>query len=252
MKTETYKKFKRAFDIAASSAGLIIAAPILIAASVAIKLESKGPLVYRSNRVGQDYKIFGLLKFRSMFTNADKQTDLMKQLNQYENSSTVATDLEECPLCKILQRNCSPMLVGDTETICENLHIMRKDNDRAAAFFKITNDPRVTKVGKFLRKTSIDELPQLINILRGDMSLIGNRPLPLYEAEKLTTDHAIERFNAPSGLTGLWQVTKRGKGEVSEQERIELDKTYAHEFSLKTDFKILMKTFPALWQEENV
>ena len=115
MKTETYKKYKRAFDIAASSAGLIIAAPILIAASVAIKLESKGPLVYRSNRVGQDYKIFGLLKFRSMFTNADKQTDLMKQLNQYENSSSVSTDVEECPLCKILHSGHSSKSVATVE-----------------------------------------------------------------------------------------------------------------------------------------
>ncbi len=252
MKTETYKIVKRVFDITASLAGLIITSPVIIVASIAIKLESKGPLVYRSNRVGQNYKIFGLLKFRSMYTDADKQSDLMKQLNQYEKGSGVSSDLEECPLCKILQRNCSPMLVSDKESICENLHLMRKDNNKAAAFFKITNDPRVTAVGKFLRKTSIDELPQLINILKGDMSLIGNRPLPLYEAEKLTTDHAIERFNAPSGLTGLWQVTKRGKGEVSEQERIDMDKTYAREFSFKTDFRILLKTFPALLQEENV
>mgnify|MGYP000979639896 FL=1 len=74
----------------------------------------------------------------------------------------------------------------------------------------------------------------------------------MYEAEKLTTDFAIERFNAPSGLTGLWQVSKRGKGDMSETERIELDKTYAREWSLKSDFKIILKTFPALLQEENV
>lgn len=123
---------------------------------------------------------------------------------------------------------------------------------KEAAFMKIANDPAGNSTGKAFTQTRIDELPQLINILKGDMSLIGNRPLPLYEAEKLTTDDAISRFNAPSGLTGLWQITKRGKGEVSEQERIELDKTYAKEFSFGNQFKIFMKTFPALLQEENL
>lgn len=253
MNNMVYKKLKRSFDIVASSTGLLLISPILILAAVAIKIESRGPLVYRSKRVGENYNIFGLLKFRTMYTNADKQVDLMKQLNQYAaGNNNASNSLLECPICKSLNQQCSQLLVSDEETICENLYMMRKSNNLSAAFFKISNDPRVTKVGKFLRKTSIDELPQLINILKGEMSLIGNRPLPLYEAEKLTTDHAIERFNAPSGLTGLWQVTKRGKGEVSEQERIELDKTYAREWSLKTDIRILMKTFPALFQEENV
>ena len=129
---------------------------------------------------------------------------------------------------------------------------MRKDSEKSAAFIKIVNDPRTTRVGRFIRKTSLDELPQLFNILKGDMSLIGNRPLPLYEAEKLTSDNSIERFNAPSGLTGLWQVTKRGKAMVSETERIELDKQYAADWSLTTDLKIFLRTFPALMQNENV
>jgi lipopolysaccharide/colanic/teichoic acid biosynthesis glycosyltransferase len=252
MKQEQYKKLKRAFDVAASVAGLTIASPVLLIASVAVKLESRGPIVYSSPRVGEGYKVFGLLKFRTMYTNADKQTDLMKTLNQYQSEGINVNELEECPFCKILQRKCSTELISDIETICENLFLLRKDKSKNATFFKIKNDPRVTRIGKFLRKTSIDELPQLFNILKGDMSLIGNRPLPLYEAEQLTSDHAIDRFNAPSGLTGLWQVTKRGKESVSETARIELDKTYAKEWSLKTDLKILLKTFPALLQEENV
>lgn len=253
MNNKTYKKLKRLFDVFAAGFGLLLVSPVLILAAIAIKIESRGPLVYRSKRVGENYNIFGLLKFRTMYSNADKQVDLMKQLNQYgSGQSNGSNNLSDCPLCKALNQQCSQLLVSDDQIMCENLFMMRKNNNQSAAFFKISNDPRVTKVGKFLRKTSIDELPQLINILKGEMSLIGNRPLPLYEAEKLTTDHAIERFNAPSGLTGLWQVTKRGKGEVSEQERIELDKTYAREWSLKTDIKILMKTFPALLQEENV
>lgn len=247
-----YKKFKRAFDIVASATGIIISSPVLILASVAIRLESKGPVIYRSRRVGENYKLFNIYKFRTMYLDSDKQTDLMKALNQYQSQQPTEEDLKSCPFCKMLERPCSTLLVSDEETICENLHMMRMDKGKKASFFKIVNDPRVTRVGAFLRKTSIDELPQLFNVLVGDMSLIGNRPLPMYEAEKLTTDHAIERFNAPSGLTGLWQVTKRGKGDMSEYERIELDKTYARKVSMKTDLKILLKTFPALLQDENV
>jgi lipopolysaccharide/colanic/teichoic acid biosynthesis glycosyltransferase len=119
-------------------------------------------------------------------------------------------------------------------------------------FFKIKNDPRVTKFGHFIRNTSLDELPQLINVLLGDMSLVGNRPLPLYEAEKLTKDQIAWRFLAPAGITGLWQVTKRGKDNMSPEERIALDMEYAMKNSFWLDLKILFSTFPALLQKERV
>ena len=106
--------------------------------------------------------------------------------------------------------------------------------------------------GHFLRKSSIDELPQLFNILKGDMSFVGNRPLPIYEAEQLTTDDWSQRFNAPAGLTGLWQVTKRGKSDMSEDERKQLDNTYAKNHSFWGDISLILKTFPALAQKENV
>jgi lipopolysaccharide/colanic/teichoic acid biosynthesis glycosyltransferase len=121
-----------------------------------------------------------------------------------------------------------------------------------SAFFKIKNDPRITRFGSFLRTTSIDELPQLINVLKGDMSLVGNRPLPLYEAEKLTRDGIAYRFLAPAGITGLWQITKRGKEEMSEEERIRLDMIYARKYSFLYDLKILVGTLPALLQKEKV
>lgn len=121
-----------------------------------------------------------------------------------------------------------------------------------ASFVKISNDPRVTRIGGILRKTSIDELPQFINVLKGDMSIIGNRPLPLYEAEILTDDNSARRFLAPAGITGLWQVTKRGKKEMSEVERKELDVNYAANWDVWVDFKILLKTIPALLQKEAV
>jgi len=116
-------------------------------------------------------------------------------------------------------------------------------------FFKIKNDPRVTRLGQFLRDTSLDELPQLINVLKGDMSLVGNRPLPLYEAEKLTKDQIAWRFLAPAGITGLWQITKRGKENMSEEERIQLDMEYAMKNSFFYDMKILINTFPAVLQK---
>lgn len=121
-----------------------------------------------------------------------------------------------------------------------------------AKFFKISNDPRITKVGRFLRNTSLDELPQLFNVLKGDMSLVGNRPLPLYEAATLTTNESVERFMAPAGITGLWQIKKRGRAEMSIDERIELDISYARKASLLYDFWIMAKTPKALFQKSDV
>jgi lipopolysaccharide/colanic/teichoic acid biosynthesis glycosyltransferase len=126
------------------------------------------------------------------------------------------------------------------------------ENSANGVFFKIKNDPRVTRIGTILRNTSLDEIPQLINVLKGDMSLVGNRPLPLYEAEKLTKDQIAWRFLAPAGITGLWQVTKRGKEDMSPEERIALDMEYAMKNSFWLDIKILFSTFPALLQKEKV
>lgn len=126
------------------------------------------------------------------------------------------------------------------------------DKDEPSVFFKLKNDPRITLLGGFLRRTSLDELPQLINVIKGDMSLVGNRPLPLYEAERLTQDQIAWRFLAPAGITGLWQVTKRGKDKMSEEERIDLDIQYAMNSSFLFDLKILLSTFPAMFQKEKV
>ena len=126
------------------------------------------------------------------------------------------------------------------------------ENSTDGVFFKIKDDPRITKFGQFLRNTSLDEIPQLFNVFMGDMSLVGNRPLPLYEAEKLTKDQIAWRFLAPAGITGLWQITKRGKDNMSPDERIALDMEYAMKNSFWLDMKILLSTFPALLQKEKV
>lgn len=145
------------------------------------------------------------------------------------------------------------MVVNADKKIEMLAHLNQYSNaSNGAQFFKIANDPRITKVGRFLRNTSLDELPQLFNVLKGDMSLVGNRPLPLYEAATLTTNDFAERFMAPAGITGLWQIKKRGQAEMSIDERISLDIAYARKSTLLYDFWIMASTPKALLQKSNV
>ncbi|TCC97290.1 sugar transferase [Pedobacter hiemivivus] len=205
---------KRVFDVIASGCALFFLSPLFVLVAILIRLESKGDVIYKSKRVGAGYRIFDFYKFRSMRCDADQMIASIAGLNQYSNESN-------------------------------------KKNGKAA-FVKFKDDPRITKLGSFLRRTSIDELPQLINVFIGDMSLVGNRPLPLYEAEQLTTNEWSTRFLGPAGLTGLWQISKRGKKDMSETERKELDNYYAANYSIWLDLKIIMKTIPALIQKESV
>lgn len=144
------------------------------------------------------------------------------------------------------------MRVGADAELNKLTHLNQYGANGKDIFFKIKNDPRITRVGSFLRNTSLDELPQLVNVLLGDMSLVGNRPLPLYEAAQLTKDQVAWRFLAPAGITGLWQISKRGKDNMSPEERIELDMEYARSNSFALDMKILFLTVPALLQKEKV
>ncbi|MFN8345319.1 MAG: sugar transferase [Spirosomataceae bacterium] len=243
---------KRMLDVILSGTALFLISPLLFLVGLLIKLDSKGPIIYKSKRVGANYRVFNLFKFRTMRTDAEQLLNKMSDLNLYNQSvSTPESDTDYCNSCQ-LKDSCQSRLFKEGNMICEKQYLQRLENE--AAFKKFQNDPRITRLGTFLRNSSIDELPQLWNIFIGDMSLVGNRPLPLYEAEKLTTDEAIGRFDAPAGLTGLWQVTKRGKGkkDMSAAERIQLDIQYAQELSPKMDLKIIAKTFPALLQSENV
>lgn len=267
VKTKTYEYkipfLKRSFDIIVSATALLLLSPILVLVAIAIRLESKGQIVYKSKRVGTGYRIFDFLKFRSMYTGADAKLAELKHLNQYaeNNKKDKEEDVEEeglntnCPDCAKLPEgeHCSPVLYIEGKKICENWYIKQKKEQTDSAFIKISNDPRITKVGNFIRNTSIDELPQLINVLKGDMSIVGNRPLPLYEAELLTSDDWSLRFMGPAGITGLWQVELRGKkGVMSEEERKTLDNQYAKNYSFWGDIKLILRTIPALLQKDNV
>ncbi|MDZ7740874.1 MAG: sugar transferase [Bacteroidota bacterium] len=250
---------KRLFDILVSFFALLILSPLLILVAIAIKLESKGAVYYTSRRVGTGYKIFHFYKFRSMYTGADAKLKELEHLNKYAKEKLENNDdqefMEECPRCKELPEDefCSPTLYSGGEKVCEYWYNEQKRRKGASTFLKIKDDPRITRVGKIIRNTSIDELPQLINVLKGDMSVVGNRPLPLYEAELLTSDDWSQRFMGPAGITGLWQVELRGKkGEMSEEERKSLDNEYAKNYSFWGDIKLILRTIPALFQKENV
>ena len=255
----TYKLpvIKRIFDITFSGLALLLLSPVFFTIAILIRIESKGPIFYYSLRVGSGYKIFKFYKFRSMFTGADARLKDLSHLNQYNDAKKIAlasdnTVKDLCDYCCQSGTQCLNPLYADNKIICETLYRAQKGADTKSAFIKIKNDPRVTKVGNFIRNTSIDELPQLWNVFIGDMSIVGNRPLPLYEAEKITIDKYSPRFGAPAGITGLWQVEKRGKGDMSEEERLRLDNCYAQTHSFGNDIKLILKTIPALFQSENV
>lgn len=266
--------WKRAFDIVFSGLAILFLSPIFLLTAIAIRLESKGPIIFKSKRVGTNYTIFDFLKFRSMYVDAEKRLkEISKEHNQYAESEEDEDDDEDeksvitSPLGDQAEQQMFDkglesgmmisdeeiMLVGDDFVVAESEFTKQKEAENNNAFVKIENDPRITKVGKFIRKYSIDELPQLFNILKGDMSIVGNRPLPLYEAEKLTADTSIDRFMAPAGLTGLWQVEERGKGgNMSAEERKQLDIIYGQTYNFALDMKIIFRTLTAFIQKENV
>jgi lipopolysaccharide/colanic/teichoic acid biosynthesis glycosyltransferase len=205
---------KRVFDLVISALGIILVFPILLITAILIRIDTKGPILYKSKRVGTGYNIFDFYKFRSMRINADRQLENLSELNLYK------TDLNE----------------GNPAN--------------KSVFVKIIDDPRITRFGNFIRRTSIDELPQLFNVIKGDMSLVGNRPLPLYEAEMLTSNEWSLRFMGPAGVTGLWQVKSRGKRDISERERKKFDNFYALKYSFWFDVEILLKTLPVILHKE--
>lgn len=248
--------WKRFIDIIISLTVLLLISPILFVVALLIKLDSKGPIIYRSKRAGANFHVFDMYKFRTMKVAADQMINQMADHNIYAQTPAQPEpnghQIKLCSTCHEQGVSCQRLLFDHNKPICEIVYL--QESGKSAKFMKFRNDPRITRLGTFLRNSSIDELPQMINILVGDMSLVGNRPLPLYEAEKLTSDEFARRFSGPAGLTGLWQVKKRAKGQgpMSDRERTLLDIEYANSFSFKTDVQIMWQTFFSLWQKENV
>ena len=202
----SYQRIKRITDIVFT---LLIMVPLCILTAIValiIRLDSKGPIFFRQKRVGQNGREFELLKFRSMYHNSD-DTLHRKAIQQFMNGDTLSH---------------------------------KEDSSKR---YKLTNDSRVTRVGSFLRKTSIDELPQFFNVLRGHMTLVGPRPALQYEVE-LYSNHDRLRLSGKPGLTGPWQVY--GRSKVSFPEMVQMDIDYLHQQSLRQDLKLIVLTVPVM------
>jgi len=188
------ERLKRAMDIAGSGIGLLALAPLLGILAVAVKLDSRGPVLFRQSRIGRRGEQFWMLKFRSMIDGADQIKDSLRELNEAQGG-----------------------------------------------LFKITEDPRVTRVGHFLRRTSLDELPQLLNVLKGDMSLVGPRPL-VRDEDVLIEGWRRRRLVVKPGMTGQWQIF--GSSRIPMSEMVKIDYAYGANWSLWLDLKILLRTIP--------
>jgi lipopolysaccharide/colanic/teichoic acid biosynthesis glycosyltransferase len=198
---------KRVLDIALASLLLAVAAPLLAVLWCLVRSTSAGPALFRQERLGRDMRSFTMLKFRSMYTDSDDRAH---------------------------RAYVTGMLAAGHEAPA-----------RGDALFKLVGDPRVTPLGAWLRRTSLDELPQLINVLRGDMSLVGPRPMLAWEARLLTEPYQ-QRFAVKPGITGLWQVS--GRSRLPMRRALELDVEYARRRSVVLDLVILARTVPALFR----
>jgi lipopolysaccharide/colanic/teichoic acid biosynthesis glycosyltransferase len=203
----SFRVMKRIMDIIGSLSALLFLAPIFLIISVAVKLTSRGPVLFRQHRVGQHGEPFVFLKFRSMYVNNDprEHQDYVKKL-----------------------------IAGTAEKQPSN------GNGNGNGVYKLTNDPRVTRVGALLRRTSLDELPQFFNVLQGKMSLVGPRPPLPYEVEAYDFWHRRRLLEAKPGITGLWQVN--GRSRVKFDDMVRLDLQYARTWSPWMDLKILLRT----------
>lgn len=236
---------KRLLDILLSLTALAALSPLLIAVSAIIVIESPGAPIYKSVRIGKNWKKFTFYKFRSMKKWSDKELDALKSRNAYLCvKEELETDLYPAELKDV-------MLYSDNYKVNEFDYLTEVSKDKNCSFIKVDKDPRITHFGRFIRKTSIDELPQLFNILLGQMSFVGNRPLSIAESELLTTDKYAERFACAAGLTGLWQIQKN-KDSMSPDLRRDLDVEYARNESVAYDTKLFFLTIKKLFERDNV
>ncbi|GIU81641.1 MAG: sugar transferase [Acidobacteria bacterium] len=207
--SETERFIKRSFDILVSSLAILITSPIWLVVAILIKLDSRGPVFFKQERVGMDGRIFLCYKFRTMKADADES--LHKEIYKKNIAGLI-----------------SEANAGDHEK---------------PVFGKVKNDPRVTRVGKYLRRFSIDELPQFLNVLKGEMSIVGPRPPIPYEVEEYEPWHR-KRLEVKPGITGLWQVS--GRNRLPFEEMVKIDLYYIENWSLWLDLKIILLTIPAI------
>jgi exopolysaccharide biosynthesis polyprenyl glycosylphosphotransferase len=207
------RMFKRIADIVGAAGLLVLASPLMIATAIAVAATSRGPVIFRQARLGQRGVPFVFYKFRSMHTDADDQ-------------------IHRDYVGKLIDGRLDEVNQGGAED----------------PHYKIKADPRVTRVGRFIRKSSIDELPQLFNVLKGDMSLVGPRPPVPYEVQKYQPWHLSRVLDIKPGITGLWQV--EGRSKVSFDEMVRLDLRYQREWSPWLDVKILIKTVAVVLRGE--
>ncbi len=222
---------KRSFDIVISLIFLLIVSPILLICAIAIKLGTKGTIFYRVKRVGSGFKVFDLYKLRTMYTSSDKRLKELAHINEYQKDIVE----NEPTLVNSVWRN----LTSDTNNP-NNI-----------------GDSRITKIGYILRRLNLDELPQLFNVIKGDISMVGNRPLPIYEAEQLTIQDWTDRFHSPAGITGIWKVVSRRKlRSMTHEERNRLQNKYSlvlrHRNSFWNDLWIIVQTFPVMFKKIKV
>ena len=196
---------KRAIDLVLAGLGLLLFGPALIAIAVAIRLTSQGPALFQQVRVGHRQSAFVMLKFRTMYQNNDD--------------------------------------AGHRAYMTAMLADAKAGADGLQRIYKLTDDPRVTPLGRLLRKTSLDELPQLVNVVRGEMSLVGPRPVLPWEAELFETRHRL-RFAVRPGITGLWQVS--GRNALTMQQALDLDVEYVRQRTLALDLMTLARTIPTV------
>jgi len=201
---------KRAVDVLGALVGLILFSPIMLATAITIKMTSPGPIIFKQTRFGKKGVHFQFYKFRSMYWNTDDQ---------------------------IHREYVTNLIRGNLEKI--------NQGDKEAPLFKIVSDSRVTRIGRIIRRTSIDELPQFLNVLKGEMSLVGPRPPLDYEVQKYEPWHLRRVLEVKPGITGLWQVG--GRSTTSFDEMVRLDLRYAKNWSLWLDLKIIFKTAKAVF-----
>ena len=235
--------WKRTFDIFFSGMAILCLSPLLIFTALAIRIESKGPIIYKSKRVGSNYQIFDFLKFRSMYTDADKHLKDFNALNQYQQEDEdIWGEEPEAEVNEEIDEE-EILLISDDFVISEEDYINKKSKEKSNAFVKLENDPRITKIGRIIRKYSIDELPQLINILKGDMSLVGPRPERPFFVEKFREEipRYMVKHQVRPGLTG-WAQVNGYRGDTSIRKRIDCDLYYIENWSIGFDIKILFLT----------